>query len=160
MPWGHCLEVVEKASKKYFSQLRVAIKNGTFEIFITDKNLNLHYRLDESTLLGDRITIEGTPEQPFQALKYYQIKIEENYLTNMKDELCDNYPTEKYTLLADCVLDKEKNILMPKLGCMPPWMSPDRQCTGVVHDKSGTVNKFLMAHWHRTKSLRNNHQGQ
>ena len=71
----------------------------------------------------ERITITIDPKEP----KYYEFQ---ETRTETNDGSCMNYPSSAHQSYTAC-LDKElREIVVPTLGCMIPWMSEENQCTG------------------------------
>ena len=156
-PWGHCLEMEGIDSMKDFKPFEIIFTDSKYEAYITDKELNLHYRVDEKSLEGDRIF--AVNENDVAEVKYYQVSLAEQIQTKLENPFCVNYPAQGFASLSECVTEKEKLYFLPRLGCMPPWMSATDQCNGTVQDTSHNVSDYLNDHFTEIGALRNVLQG-
>ena len=156
-PWGHCLEMKGYNELNDLKPFEVTFTDSKYEAYITDRELNLYYRIDEKTLEGDRMF--AVKENDVAEVKYYQVSVAEQIQAKHENPFCENYPTSGFASLAECVTEREKSYFMPRLGCMPPWMSAFDQCNGTVLDTSHQVADYLDSHFSQIAALRNVLQG-
>ena len=82
----------------------------------------------------------------------YQVKIEavDNHKPS-KDKACKDYTGDE--TYADCVDEQLKKTMLPKLGCMPPWLSHDNQCLGIYTGSNYTRFNSILNDKDFTKRL-------
>ena len=90
-------------------------------ILVTDPNQQTNFNIALLSNIGDKINLIGAKKN------VYNIKVEIDELYNPRREgTCKDYdPSETFKV---CVDEKLKDVLLPQLGCMPPWLSADNQC--------------------------------
>ena len=95
-----------------------------FYVFVTDQNLRTYSNIAFSTHSGP-----GIGAWYGSKLKY-KVKVKAiDHNNPVRLDICSAY-TPKATY-SDCINDKLKKMLLPKLGCVPPWLSPDNQCQDI-----------------------------
>ena len=119
-PQGHCKNVkLNITGYGKIDPLRITIKNestASFEVFITDQTKHLIFKIDETSISGDKIDFDI--EQDIKKSKFYEVKITEynSYPTH-----CKEY--EHFYEYARCITDTDESEITPVLGCLPPWMA-------------------------------------
>ena len=76
---------------------------------------------------GKRISIIVDPKKP----KFYdfQVKLTETRIET-NDGSCMNYPSLEHQTYSACIDEELREIVVPNIGCMIPWMSEQVKCTG------------------------------
>ena len=107
-------------------------------IFVTDKMQRVYPSLAFSSHSGEKITHSRWSK------KVYGVKVEviDNHSPVDDDDTCKEYAAEEMNY-KDCVDKKLKQKLLPTLGCMPPWLSPDNHCQGVTDQTSSNFTRFM-----------------
>ena len=65
-----------------------------------------------------------------------------SYFDPTHPEQCSAYKDDEY---FECVDEEAQKVFYPKLGCNPPWISPNNQCIGILYgeDKRKFINEKL-----------------
>ena len=127
--YGICYETDD-----YDTQMDIQIiwENELGYTFVTDKNLRSYPSLAFKTHTGDKM------DKHYYRKLTYKVKIDlMDHHDPVINEACKDYTEEQS--YEDCVNDELKAMLLPKLGCMPPWLSPDNQCLGVYTGGNFTI---------------------
>ena len=103
------------------------VNEGQYYIFISDPSVALGYSLPYNFMTGDGIYIDATSKAPTK--KYYRVQLKEKQI-HTEDGSCEQYSHDHS--YADCVDEENRQLILPLLGCMVPWMSEQNQCSGQV----------------------------
>ena len=138
-PHGFCISLENITRPKPGEELIVQIRfmfNASLDIYITDPSKRVYYAISEASFTGDRIGYAVDEDLGNRAL-YYHLEVEERVLNkDNPDEDCTDYGSESHPgSYADCFDAAHQAEFFPLLGCMPPWMSKNRQCEGNISNK-------------------------
>ena len=97
-------------------------------ITISDPSFSSYFQLSDDLTTGERIFIKATSKSKRSR---YKIQLEE-HIRETYDATCANYPTARYDKFEDCIAHEYEEQIMSELGCMIPWMSSNKQCSGLV----------------------------
>ena len=100
-------------------------------IIISDSNFVSYYQLSDDLTTGDRVFNKATPSSKTKISTRYKIQLKES-IRETNDGTCANYPTKRYDKFEECIAIEYEERIMPELGCMIPWMSPNHHCTGLI----------------------------
>ena len=133
LTYGICWEV-----DTYNPQLDIQITWGSQGGYtlVSDKDLRIHPSLAFKSQTGDEMLSRWSKDT-------FKVQIEVTDQNDpVNDKACKDYNAkESY---KDCVDEKLKAMLLPKLNCMPPWLSPDNHCIGVYTGNNfATFNSTL-----------------
>ena len=116
LPQGHCKEIQSISGYQDINPLKITIKNGSFEVFITDITKKLAFKVDEKSITGDRIDFDM--QAGITKHKFYELTVTEY---NNQPVYCENYKDWFY--YAGCIVKEDEKNIEPVLGCIPPWMA-------------------------------------
>ena len=118
--YGYCIRIRDYDP----SQLSIITMKQmhTTYVFLTDKYKDTHPSPNFEPQRGEMIFLEPGVE------KWYKIRL--TVISNM-DPLhigsCKDYTSEQENY-ADCVDEILQQVMIPELGCIPPFLSPKNQC--------------------------------
>ena len=97
-----------------------------YHVFITDPNRQYTYAIDFSSHEGDKIRFSNEKKTYFYkvALKATKKRVEDEE---------HNCLTES---IENCVQKNLESLFLPKLSCIPPWMSKKFQCKEAIKNSS------------------------
>ena len=135
-PHGFCISLENNSNLKPGEELIIQINyksSLSFDIFITDPSRRVYYSISEASFIGDRIGYAVNRAAGNRDL-YYHLDVEERVLNkDYPGEDCTDYGSESHPgSYADCFDAAHLAEFLPLLGCMPPWMSKNRQCEGYI----------------------------
>jgi hypothetical protein len=138
-PHGFCISLENNSNLKPGEELIIQINyksSLSFDIFITDPSRRVYYSISEASFMGDRIGYAVNRAAGNRDL-YYHLDVEERVLNkDNPGEDCTDYGSESHPgSYADCFDADHQAEFFPLLGCMPPWMSKNRQCEGNIPNK-------------------------
>ena len=124
LPQGHCKGIKAISGYEDINPLVIEIQNGSFEVFITDPEKQLWFKADETSIKGGKIDFDF--EDGTNKHKFYEVIISEY---NAPPSDCREY-NKAQKEYSGCVKEADKMNIMPVLGCLPGWMTPDprEQC--------------------------------
>ena len=138
-PYGLCFELTDYQPTAMLTA-KFQKWNHTqekYDIFITDSRLKTYLGPEYTSQFGDKIEITFGKDYGFAV----KLKIE---------DLTDPYAynncfsdKEKGESFKDCVDRELTTDLLPELGCIPPWLSPNNQCDGIYEKRSNLLQSFL-----------------
>ena len=97
-----------------------------YHVFITDPNKQYTYAIDYSSHEGDKIRFSNENKT-----YYYKVALKATKRTVEDDE--DNCQTESF---ENCVQHNLESVFLPRLSCIPPWMSKESQCKEAIKNSS------------------------
>ena len=133
--YGYCM-TISNYSQGYKLSITVIQADHDIHIFITDPKRHSTPILWFESQHGELIT--GT--KGVEA--WYDVQIRQKLKSNPNIKgVCEEYDSMTF---ADCVDEKVSEVMMPVLGCNPPYLSAKNQCTGyfVDEDLSKVRNYF------------------
>ena len=127
--FGYCLEL-ELDSLDYLVIMSNPHVASNVQVFMTDRNTKDYLNMDMTSQIGN-IMLMPAKDSTLETLR---IKIDVHDRTETADK--DNCePSNKYNY-SQCVENKLKEDLLPKLNCIPPWLSPNNHCNVIPRDES------------------------
>ena len=138
-PHGFCISLENITSPKPGEELIIQIQfmsTVSLDIYITDPSRRVYYAISEASFTGDRIGYAVNPDTGNRDL-FYHLEVAERALKeDDPGEDCTDYGSESHPgSYADCFDAAHLAEFLPLLGCMPPWMSRNRQCEGNILNK-------------------------
>ena len=138
MPYyGICYDIQLSSLQEEAIFTIIPMLKNDFEVFITDNNLQRFGGVYHPSHLESRITVGMYQYKEFEVV--IEIK---SYFDPTHPEQCSAYKDDEY---FECVDEEAQKVFYPKLGCNPPWISPNNQCTGILYgeDKRKFINEKL-----------------
>jgi hypothetical protein len=126
--FGYCLEL-EPKSLDHLVMISNLSVSSNIEVFITDRNTKHYLNMDMTSQIGNMMKM---PAQE-STLETFRVKIDLYDTTETADE-DDCEPSTKYNY-SQCVENKIKEDLLPKLNCIPPLLSPNNPCKVTLIDE-------------------------
>ena len=134
--YGYCQKIsLYNVNKGVF--VRTFHETEEVHIFLADKMKNTYPLPSFVSQSGELMYLTPGIE------KWYEIKLTLISNENPNDQnACEHYDTEN--TYADCVDALINDIMIPELGCNPPYLSPKNKCTGIFYDSEAMrIRKFL-----------------
>ena len=98
----------------------VSDMSSRYRIFVSDPKVAPKFVLPMPLLTGN--IMEALPDNK-SLVFYYKVIIKEIQI-KLEDGSCTNYPDEHgHESYDKCIEMENRKIIMPVLGCMPPWLS-------------------------------------
>ena len=105
---------------KHARQFYLSDVSSRYRIYISDPNAAPKFVLPMPLMTGD--IMEALPDNK-SLVFYYKVNIKEIQI-KLEDGSCTIYPTELgHESYDKCIEMENRKIIMPVLGCMPPWLS-------------------------------------
>ena len=133
--YGYCIKVTNY-SKEDGVVIQVLIAENEFHVYITDRKQDSFPIFWFDSQHGELVTgLRGVEA-------WYDVEIRQKSRSNPNIKgLCEEYDTRTF---ADCVDDKVGEVMMPVLGCNPPYLSAKNQCTRYFVDEDlSKVRKYF-----------------
>ena len=106
--------------------IRNVLKDGVYQVFVSDPAAAPKFQLPKPLLIGDRI--EGLYKYKYSTVYYYNVILKETRM-ELDDGSCVDYPDAAgHDSYANCVEEENQRKILPVLGCMPPWLSEKTPC--------------------------------
>lgn len=133
--YGHCMSVSNYSDGHQLS-ITVLQADNDFHIFVTDQKQHSTPVLWFESQHGE--LVKGT--KGVEA--WYDVEIRQRLRSNPNIKgVCEEYDSNTF---ADCVDDKVSEVMMPVLGCNPPYLSTINQCNHTFVDtESYKVRNFF-----------------
>ena len=157
LPHGHCTHFEDLPSNilqnpgSWENAFSVFINDsdGKYQIFVSDPRAAPTFQLPHPLMTGDKIIALPTM---INTIHYYSIVLTE-IRTELDDDSCTNYPdTAGHGSFTECVEAENKRMILPVLGCMPPWLSQSAACTGhVMKNDNDNLSEWFKALYQRSK---------
>ena len=153
LPYGQCKYIENKPNKilqhtkswKNVISIYINDSDSNYQLFVSDPNATPNFQLPRPQMTGDKIRV--APYRKNQ-IHYYNIRLKET-LAELSDGSCTDYPDAAgHHSFSDCVEDENKGIILPVLGCLPPWLSRVEACTS--HIIRNTTAKEDLSWWFHT----------
>ena len=121
---SHEIQLIVSVNKK--SDNHEQTENFTAEVFLTDKKLRSKNTIYKQSHWGPSIIIRNYGEHS------YMVKVEKlsNYNPRQPED-CKEYSDDEFD---KCVDEELQKLWKPVLGCNPPWLTEEDQCTEVLND--------------------------
>ena len=145
IPYGYCKELKNYDMNRFI----IITTNGNISVFITDPLKTIYYRKSESSMIGDKIDLVAKSTLYNDFLTFI-LNVHETHLYKDKPgEDCTDYgENNEFLSYNHCKQTELEAMLIPDIGCLPPWMSPSSQCEGKI--RQGIL--FLKEKHHINKS--------
>ena len=120
IPMGICY--VYLGSHASMFEITVPRANETIELyaFVSDPALANHFQLPYALSVGDKIVVRQYAGESSSV--EYNIKLKETRVET-NDATCVEYPDGDVHTYSDCIDAEIRNMMLPVLGCMVPWIS-------------------------------------
>ena len=129
IPHGLC-KIYKIIPIKYFRvKLTTTKQTNLYFLFVSDPAATTNFQLPYSLLTGDKIRMTATVVPRYFM---YNIKLKET-TEKAEDVSCVDYPYNTHESYSDCVDADLRDKILPRLGCMVPWISDNDACVGLVH---------------------------
>ena len=126
--FGYCLEL-NLDSLDYLVIMSDLIVSSNVQVFMTDRNTKDYFNMDMTSQIGNIMKMP-VMESTVETLRV-NIDVYDRTETADKDN-CE--PSTKYNY-SQCVENGIQEDLLPKLNCIPPWLSPNNQCKATSRDE-------------------------
>ena len=146
IPYGKCKHIEEipknilinTTSWKNVFPIYIHDSNSKYQVFVSDPRAAPKFQLPKPLMTGAKIIAQPTETNK---IHYYNIIIKE-IRNELDDGSCAPYPdTEGHQTFTACVEAENNGIILPVLGCLPPWLSDSSACT--AHIRNSTDKKDL-----------------
>ena len=104
-------------------------ERSDYTVTVTDPAAAVNFRLADHMMTGDIIMVKT--DLASKVVVNYLIQLTETSIET-GDGSCTDYPNEQYETYADCVEKELENKILPVLGCMVPWISRNKMCSGLI----------------------------
>ena len=150
LPHGQCKYIENNPSKilqqtkswKNVISIYINDSDSNYQLFVSDPRATPNFQLPRPLMTGDKIIVAP---HAMNRIHYYNIRLKET-LAELDDGSCTNYPDAAgHASFTDCVEDENRGIILPVLGCLPPWLSTATACTG--HFMRNTTAKKDLSWW-------------
>ena len=105
------------------------------EVFLTDKTLRTRSTVDEESHWGPSIQI--------QLGSHYDYRVKVETLSNFDPRNPDDCKEYNDADFENCVDEELQDLWKPVLGCNPPWLSSQDQCTRITNATSDVVKNIF-----------------
>ena len=140
MKHGICKILATKSGLDY---LNIMFKKGVdYSITVSDPNFSSHFQLSDDLMQGDKILTKPYFSSETEVFTQYKIVLEET-ITEANYGTCTVYPNQQYHNFTDCFDEEMRKKILPVLGCMIPWTSPNDWCTGLIQREGLTFFQML-----------------
>ena len=139
--FGHCAEVFKYSTKEpMIFDLENYFGINDLLIFITDKSRQTFYSINYDSQKGDNMHIQAGNSLVYS----YTVDIEVHDMSYSAQFTGCN-ASEEYSF-SDCVDEKIQEDLIPKLGCIPPYLSSKNICkdSAMVSVKDRLHDLYMM----------------
>ena len=140
---NHSTNVQEKYTMKHgickildlksgLGYLDIMFKKGLdYTITVSDPNFASHFQLSDDLMQGDKILTKLYFSPETKVFTQYKIVLEETIM-EANYGTCTVYPNWQYHNFTHCFDEEMRKKMLPVLGCMIPWTSPNDRCTGLI----------------------------
>ena len=131
IPFGLCKVYEVKPSRQI--EVKFLEDNDMFEyaVYVSDPAAATSIQLPYSLYTGERINIKTTGKATMKKFLNYNIQLKE--ISDVTDDgSCMNYPNQKHKSYSDCVDAEMRELSIPALGCIVPWMPGKNKCNGKI----------------------------
>ena len=126
--FGYCLELKLDSLDYLLITSNLSVSSNV-QVFMTDRNTRDYFNMDMTSQIGNIMKMP-VKESTVETLRV-NIDVYDRTETADKDK-CE--PSIKYNY-SQCVENKLKEDLLPKLNCIPPWLSPNNHCKVTPSDE-------------------------
>ena len=146
IPYGQCKHIedipanilIDTTSWKNMFPIYIKDSNSKYQVFVSDPRAAPKFQLPKPLMTGAKIIAQRTQTNK---IHYYNIIIKE-IRNELEDGSCTHYPdTRGHQTFTACIENENNRIILPVLGCLPPWLSESEACTG--HIRNSTDKKDL-----------------
>ena len=137
--YGYCSEMTDFQPNDLLNIVFVGKEKEKYDIFVTDWRLETYLSPDFTSQTGDRLEISNGTNYGFV------VKIEVEDLTDPYEKSSCVQVGDQSESFSNCVNTGITADLMPKLGCIPPWLSPHNQCNDIYQGGSELDDIFIAA---------------